>query len=65
MADDIRVTKNPDGSTSMVNVTAINDMIDSIVKESVIERLRRSCEAVKTEKSKAVAAQKNKPEFAL
>ena len=63
MADDIRISKTENGGTVMVNVTAINDMIDSLVKESVIERLKRSCEPVKTEKPKVT--QKHKPEFAL
>jgi len=63
MADDIRISKTENGGTVMVNVTAINDMIDSLVKESVIERLKRSCEPAKAEKPKTV--KKQRPEFAL
>ena len=47
MGDQIRVSRTASGATVTVNVTAVHNMMDSLVKESIAERLSRSGEQVK------------------
>ena len=44
MEDEIRISKTENGGTVMVNVSAINRLIDELSCESAIERLKRSTE---------------------
>ena len=63
MEDDIRIHKTENGGTVMVNVTAINEFMDTMIKESVIERLKRCGEQPKESKPKAAPSRKH--EFAI
>lgn len=38
MADEIRIYKHKDGSTTMVNVTAINELIHELAVEEAMQR---------------------------
>ena len=47
MGDQIRISRTASGATVTVNVTAVHNMMDSLVKESIADRLRRCGEQVK------------------
>lgn len=52
MEDEIRIRKTENGGTVMVNVSAINRLIDELSCESAIERLKRSSEICREQPKK-------------